>query len=127
VSSTACTVLVSTLINSPFSLPWGSSIYAQVVAINAYGSSLTSNAGNGAVIIEYADKPMNLQETVSARAATSITFTWVPGPLIRGSAVVSYQIFRAVASVGNYTSIATGITSLSYTATGLTTGETYSF
>ena len=119
--------MVSTLINTPFSLAWGSDIYAEVVAINDYGRSLTSEAGNGAKIINYADKPVSLTETVSARTATTITFTWVAGPLERGSAVFDYQIFRAVASVGVYTSIATEVTSLSYTATGLTTGETYSF
>lgn len=42
ISDTACTVLVSTLINTPFSLAWGSDIYAEVVAINDYGRSLTS-------------------------------------------------------------------------------------
>jgi hypothetical protein len=44
-----------------------------------------------------------------------------------GSAVFDYQIFRAVESVGVYISIDTGITGLSYTATGLTTGERYLF
>jgi hypothetical protein len=118
---------VSTLINTPFSLAWGSDIYAEVVAINDYGRSLTSDLGNGAKIIEYADKPVNLAETVSARTATTITFSWAAGALERGSAVFDYQIFRAVASVGTYTSIATGVTTLSYTAEGLVTGETYSF
>lgn len=74
--ATSCTVLVSTLKNSPFSLEWGSSIFAKVVAINAYGRSLESEVGNGAVIITYADKPVNLAETVSARSATTITFSW---------------------------------------------------
>jgi cellulose 1,4-beta-cellobiosidase len=127
ISDTACTVLVSTLINTPFSLAWGSDIYAEVVAINDYGRSLTSESGNGAKIIYYADKPVSLTETVSDRSATSITFSWAAGALVRGSAVFDYQIFRAVASVGTYTSIATGVTTLSYTAEGLVTGETYSF
>lgn len=34
-----CTVLVSTLKNAPFSLEWGSSIFAKVVAINDYDRS----------------------------------------------------------------------------------------
>lgn len=51
---------------------------------------MTSVAGNGAKIIEYADKPVNLAETVSERTATSITFTWVAGALTRGSAVFDY-------------------------------------
>jgi hypothetical protein len=83
-------VLVSTLKNSPFSLEWGSSIFAKVVAINDYGRSLESPEGNGAVIITYADKPTNLAETVSARTATTITFTWVAGLLNGGSTVIDY-------------------------------------
>ena len=85
-----CTVLVSTLRNDPFFLEWGSSIVAKVVAINIYDRSLESPEGNGAVIINYADKPLGLTETVSARQATSITFTWTAGPLERGSAVFDY-------------------------------------
>ncbi len=56
----SCQVLVSTLINEPFSLTWGSSVVAKVVAYNIYGDSLTSESGSGAVIITYADAPLNL-------------------------------------------------------------------
>jgi len=122
VSGTSCTVLVSTLRNAPFSLEWGSSIFVKVLAINNYGRSLNSSEGNGAKIIYYADKPVSLTEVTASRAATSITFTWVAGPLVRGSAVFDYQIFRAVASLGVYTSIATEVHGLSYTAIGLVTG-----
>jgi hypothetical protein len=37
-----CTVPVSTLRAEPYSLEWGSSVYAKVVATNAYGDSLAS-------------------------------------------------------------------------------------
>ena len=56
----SCSVLISTLLNEPFSLTWGSSVVAKVVAYNLYGDSLTSESGNGAVIITYADAPLNL-------------------------------------------------------------------
>lgn len=113
--------------NGPFSLEWGSSIFAKVVAINLYNRSVESPEGNGAVIITYADKPTNLSEVILARSATTITFTWSAGPLNGGSTVFDYQIFRAVESVGNFTSIDTGITPLTYTARGLQTGERYLF
>jgi len=81
------------------------------------------------VIIYYADKPVSLTEIISARQATSITFTWTAGALERGSAVFDYQIYRAVESVGIYTSIANGTkySERPYTALGLTTGERYLF
>ena len=49
-TATTCTIPVTALRESPFSLAWGSSVYAKVVAKNLYGSSLGSSAGNGAVI-----------------------------------------------------------------------------
>lgn len=49
-TSTTCTIPVQILRESPFSLPWGSSVYAIVIATNAYGDSAQSNPGNGAVI-----------------------------------------------------------------------------
>ncbi len=48
--ATTCTIPVTALRASPFSLAWGSSVYAKVVAKNLYGSSLESSAGNDAVI-----------------------------------------------------------------------------
>ena len=47
---TTCTIPVTALRASPFSLAWGTSVYAKVVAKNLYGSSLVSSVGNGAVI-----------------------------------------------------------------------------
>lgn len=122
-----CIVQVSTLKNAPFSLEWGSSIFAKVVAINDYGRSIESPEGNGAVIITYADKPTNLAEIVSARTATTITFTWIPGLLNGGSTVTDYQIFRKKEGDSSYISIATNVTTPPYTATGLETGKRYLF
>ena len=41
---------MTTLTASPFSLPTGASVFAQIIAINAMGASQTSDAGNGAVL-----------------------------------------------------------------------------
>jgi hypothetical protein len=46
----------------PYNLPWGAEIWAQVTAINAYGESLVSEIGNGAVILTYPDPPTDLVE-----------------------------------------------------------------
>jgi hypothetical protein len=50
------------LINSPFNLPWGSSIYSSVAAFNAYGDSDGSDYGNGAVITTWPNPPINLAD-----------------------------------------------------------------
>jgi len=46
-------------------LPWGSSIYAKVIAINYYGASVESDAGNGAIILTYPDAPVSVAEDYS--------------------------------------------------------------
>jgi hypothetical protein len=40
VSATSCTVPALSLHYAPFELPWASSIYAKIVATNAYGSTV---------------------------------------------------------------------------------------
>jgi len=60
-----CSVPVVTLITTPYSIAWGEHIYARVAAINKYGTSVLSNAGNGAQIITYADAPLAIAEDYS--------------------------------------------------------------
>jgi hypothetical protein len=43
---------------SYFTLEWGASIYAKVLAYNVYGDSLISLEGNGAVIVTIPDAPL---------------------------------------------------------------------
>jgi len=50
-TATSCVIPVSALRSAPFSLDWGKSVYAKIIALNAYGGSAESVAGNGAVII----------------------------------------------------------------------------
>ena len=59
---TSCTIPVVSLKNSPFDLPWGSSIFAKVIAINDYGNSLSSLEGNGAIITTTPDPPIDITE-----------------------------------------------------------------
>ena len=53
-----CSVPVSVLRAAPFSLPWGSPVYATVIANNIYGASLESLPGSGGRIITYPDPPI---------------------------------------------------------------------
>jgi hypothetical protein len=60
VSTRRCTIPFTTLQATPFSLEWGTSVYAKVTAINVMGSSVASSAGNGAVITREPDAPTNV-------------------------------------------------------------------
>lgn len=126
IDSQQCTVKVSTLRDAPFSLPWGAGIYAQVIAFNSYGDSETSDAGNGAVIITYADAPLDVIEVVAQRAADSITISWTEGLANGGSTVTDYRI-NSDGALNTYSIIASGVTTTYYTATGLTAGLIYKF
>jgi hypothetical protein len=46
-------------------LPWGSSVFAIVTAVNIYGLSLESSAGNGAIILTVPDAPVMLANNPS--------------------------------------------------------------
>lgn len=60
--ATTCSVPIAALISAPYSLDWGVSVYAKVVAINLYGDSLESVEGNNAIISTSPDKPIDLAE-----------------------------------------------------------------
>ena len=53
-----CSVPVSVLRGAPFSLPWGSPVYATIIAHNKYNDSIVSLPGSGARIITYPDPPI---------------------------------------------------------------------
>jgi len=55
---TSCTIQVSKLRAEPFSLEWGTGVYAKIMAINIYGNSVISEPGNGAIIITNPDTPI---------------------------------------------------------------------
>ena len=57
-TSPSCTIPFTVLQASPYNLPWGASISANVVAINIMGSSLTSPEGNGAIILSKPSAPI---------------------------------------------------------------------
>ena len=55
-----CSIPVSVLQSTPYSLTWGSSVYAMITATNVKGYSTSSDAGNGAIIVTIPDAPCNL-------------------------------------------------------------------
>jgi hypothetical protein len=62
IAALQCSVPLTALAASPFSLPLGDSIVVIVVATNAKGDSPTSSEGTGATMISEPQAPVNLQE-----------------------------------------------------------------
>lgn len=109
---------------SPFSLAWGTSVYAKVIATNIYGNSVQSSAGNGAVITTTPDAPINLAENTSLRTKSTIGLTWSKADFIGDAEIIDYRVNYAQLG-GSYSILASNIASPLYTATKLTAGVTY--
>ena len=126
VATSSCIIPASVLHASPFSLPWGSSVHAKVVATNVYGSSVESLPGNGAIIITLPDAPLSLAENTQVRDITTLGITWTDGVSDGGLAVLDYRLSIAL-SDESFTIVASGILAKSYIVTGLSTGSIYNF
>jgi hypothetical protein len=115
------------LIASIYNLDWGSSINVKVIAFNLYGDSAESEVGDGAIILTNPDAPVTLIEVYAERSATSLGLSWDEGVENGGSPVIDYTVNYAVGTFGSYVELMSGVLLTEYTATGLTSGETYSF
>lgn len=60
VSDRSCTVPSVKFTEAPMSLPWGSSIYTSISAINIRGTSEPSDSESGAIILTNSDPPINV-------------------------------------------------------------------
>jgi hypothetical protein len=63
-----------------------------VIAMNIYGNSVQSSAGNGAVITTNPDVPINLAENTSLRSKSTIGLTWSKAEFIGGAEIIDYRI-----------------------------------
>ena len=86
---TTCTIPVAILRASPYSLEWGTSVYAKVIAINSYGNSLESPEGNGAVITTTPDAPTSVIEITAERTKSTLGLSWT-APVFTGGAVITH-------------------------------------
>lgn len=77
--TTSCTIPLSTLTASPYSLLLGFSINSYVVAYNAYGNSVASPAGNGGIIVLVPNAPVSLANLPSITTKSVIGFSWMNG------------------------------------------------
>lgn len=110
----------------PFSLSWGSSVYARVLAINSYGESLESDDGNGGIIITKPDEPVSLAEDISARTQTALQFSWQDGASNGGSTIIDYRVQMAIGDA-DFALIKTGHIGTSFYIDTLTSGVMYGF
>lgn len=56
--SRQCTMPLIDLISEPYSLSLGDSVYAKIIAVNAYGQGIFSSAGNGATCVLVPSPPL---------------------------------------------------------------------
>ena len=83
---------------SPFSLPWGTEVFAKVKATNVYGDSDYSELGGGGIIVRVPDSPVNLSENYSERTPSTIGLTWTDGAENGGLQILDYRL--SLAEVG---------------------------
>jgi hypothetical protein len=125
-TATTCTIPIATLRTTPYSLEWGSSVHAKVIATNAYGDSLESLEGNGAMITTTPEVPTSVAEVYASRTKSTLGLTWTAPAFTGGDVIIDYRINIAEQG-GAFSVLESGITTNSYTAISLTAGTTYEF
>jgi hypothetical protein len=126
ISSKSCYLPITALRESPYNLAWGASVKAYVLAQNNYGISTSSTVGNGAIILTNPDAPINFEEDLDLKSATSIALQWDEGLINGGTIVQDYQV-SFDQGIDDFIVLETNIIASTYVVTGLTPGVTYQF
>ncbi len=71
------------------------------------------------------DAPINVAEAISSRTVSTLGLSWSAGASNGGTAVIDYRV--SASTGGAYSILVSGLKVLSYTATSLTAGTTYTF
>ena len=118
---------ITSLMATPFTLPWGAEIVARVTAENSYGPSLVSPpTAQRAIILRVPDAPLGLANNLQVTFGTLIGLTWAPGPQAGGTPVLDYTLWSDQGS-GSYQPVVSGLASTAYTVSGLSLGTSYTF
>lgn len=91
VATQTCTIPVAQLIIEPYMLTWADSVWVVISASNLYGTSLYSNAGNGAILYTVPDAPTNVIEDLTYRTASTLGFSWET-TFIGGTPIIDFTI-----------------------------------
>jgi len=101
VSFRTCSIPISSLMASPFNLPWGATVTATVSAYNIYGWSTTSlPTTTGAIILTVPDAPLTLVNDLAVTFGTTIGLKWTPGASEGGTPVTNYTLWSDQGSAG---------------------------
>jgi hypothetical protein len=127
VEALSCSVPLATIRGAPFSLEFGDSIFAKVVAINYYGESASSDEGNNAIVLLVPDAPTNLQDNVAITSASIIGLQWTPGMSTGGTEIIDYRVSWDQ-STDTWAELEAGVTTTAYiTKVAVTPGKYYKF
>jgi hypothetical protein len=95
-------VTIDSLIVDPYSLDWGSSIWAKVSATNIIGASDYSLPGNGAQILTVPTAPQTLVNNVAVTNKDQVGITWYEGVQSSGTPVIDYRVWYTTVDDDNY-------------------------
>ena len=113
------TTIASLVFNTAYtdtSVVNGTTYYYVVSAVNSAGQSANSSQASAEPVLPVPSAPV-----LSAAAGdTEVLLSWTAG-----TAAASYNVKRATGSAGPYTTIASGVTTTSYTDTSVSNGTTY--
>ena len=121
-----CTLSMSELMEEPFNLAVGDSVYAKVIAFNTIGQSPESAEGNGAtvfVVVE-PDAPVNLLRDNGATTISAVGLTWSDGVYDGGDSVIDYRVSYDQGT-DNWVILASGVNLNQYVRSNLNQGTIY--
>lgn len=76
--------------DAPYSLAWGTEVFAKVMATNVYGDSIESPIGGGGIIVRVPDAVIDFVEVYGERTPTTLGMSWADGAEDGGLAVLDY-------------------------------------
>lgn len=125
---TTCTVPVATLLALPYQVPWGASIYAKIYATNYLGTSAASLEGNGAIILNYPNDPINLLNNLDITWGRTIGLTWDESDANAGGIpVIDYTVMSRTSDETDFLELEANVIGTSVTLDGFILGTTYLF
>jgi hypothetical protein len=103
-------------------------VYARIIATNYLGSSDASDSGNGAIILNHPDAPLNLQNNIEVTWGTTIGLEWDEGDTNSGGIpVLDYTIMSKNSVTNTYAERQVGVEATSITLDGFNLGTVYTF